>query len=64
MSHFLASDGSEYALRNCNDSNMVGITISNEVNVLDKNRNQPQKKGQDNLKCDMVSFRESSPVEF
>jgi len=26
----------EYALRNCSDSDMVGITISNEVNVQDK----------------------------
>jgi hypothetical protein len=29
-------DGSEYALRNCDDSDMVGITITNEVNVSDK----------------------------
>jgi hypothetical protein len=38
MSHFLASveDLFEYALRNCDDSNMVGITISNEVNMADK----------------------------
>jgi hypothetical protein len=38
MSHFLASvtDLFEYALRNCDDSDMVGITISNEVNVHDK----------------------------
>jgi len=38
MSHFLASvtDLFEYALRNCNDSDTVGITISNEVNVADK----------------------------
>jgi len=38
MSHFLASvsDLFEYALRNCDDSDMVGITISNEVNVADK----------------------------
>jgi len=38
MSHFLASvsDLFEYALQNCDDSNMVGITISNEVNVNDK----------------------------
>jgi len=35
MSHFLASvtDLFEYALRYCNDSDMVGITIRNEVNV-------------------------------
>jgi hypothetical protein len=34
MSHFLArvSDLFEYALRNCDDSDMVGITISNEEN--------------------------------
>ena len=38
MSHFLASvsDLFEYALQNCEDSDMVGITISNEVNVNDK----------------------------
>jgi len=38
MSHFLASvtDLFEYALRYCNDSEMVGITINNEVNVRDK----------------------------
>ena len=38
MSHFLASvsDLFEYALQNCDDSDMVGITISNEVNVADK----------------------------
>ena len=38
MSHFLASvsDLFEYALQNSDDSNMVGITISNEVNVNDK----------------------------
>jgi len=38
MSHFLASvfDLFEYALQNCDDSDMVGITISNEVNAADK----------------------------
>jgi hypothetical protein len=38
MSHFLASvtDLFEYALRNCDDSDMVGITIRNEINVHDK----------------------------
>jgi len=38
MSHFVASvtDLSEHALRNCDDSDMVGITITNEVNVSDK----------------------------
>jgi len=38
MSHFLASvtELFEYELRNCEDSGMVGITISNEVNVQDK----------------------------
>jgi hypothetical protein len=38
VSHFLASvsDLFEYALRNCDDSDMVGITISNEENVQDK----------------------------
>jgi hypothetical protein len=35
MSHFLASvsDLFEYALHNGDDSNMVGITISNKVNL-------------------------------
>jgi hypothetical protein len=35
ISNFIASvtDLLEYALRNCSDSDMVGITISNEVNV-------------------------------
>jgi len=38
LSHFMASvtDLFEYALRNCDDSDMVGITITNEVNVSDK----------------------------
>jgi len=38
MSHFMASvtDLFEYALRNCDDSDMVGITITNEVNVSDR----------------------------
>ena len=38
VSHFLSSvtDLFEYALRNRNDSDMVGITITNEVNVRDK----------------------------
>jgi hypothetical protein len=38
MSHFLASvsDLFEHALQNCDDSDMVGITISNEENVHDK----------------------------
>jgi hypothetical protein len=38
MSHFLASvtELFEYALQNCEDSDMVGIAISNEVNVQDK----------------------------
>jgi len=37
-SHFLTSvsDLFEYALQNCDDSDMVGITINNEVNVADK----------------------------
>jgi hypothetical protein len=36
--HFLdgMSDLFEYALRNCSESDMVGVTISNEVNVQDK----------------------------
>jgi hypothetical protein len=35
LSHFLASvsDLFGHALQNCNDSDMVGITISNEENV-------------------------------
>jgi hypothetical protein len=38
MSHFLAtvSDLFEHALQNCDDSDMVGITISNEDNVQDR----------------------------
>jgi hypothetical protein len=38
MSHFLASvpDLFKHVLQNCNDSDMVGITISNEENVQDK----------------------------
>jgi hypothetical protein len=38
MSHFLASvsDLFEHALQKCNDSDMVGITISIEENVQDK----------------------------
>jgi len=38
VSHFLDSvtDLFEYALRNHNDSDMVGITITNEINVRDK----------------------------
>jgi len=38
MSHFIASvsDLFDYALQNCDDSDMVGITISNGENVQDK----------------------------
>jgi len=38
MSHFLASvsDLFDYVLQNCDNSDMVRITISNEVNVADK----------------------------
>jgi len=38
ISHFLTSvsDLFEYALQNCDDSDMVGITISNEINMSDK----------------------------
>jgi hypothetical protein len=38
MSHFLASvsDLIEHALQNCDDSDMVGIAISNEENVQEK----------------------------
>jgi hypothetical protein len=38
VTHFLASvnDLFEYALRDCDDSDLVGITIHNEVNGQDK----------------------------
>jgi hypothetical protein len=38
VSHFQASvtDLFEYALRNCRDSDMVGLRIRNEVNMQDK----------------------------
>ena len=38
MTHFQASvtDLIEYALGNCSDSDMVGLTIRNEVKVQDK----------------------------
>jgi len=38
VTHFQASvnDLFDYALRDVNDSDMVGITIHNEVNLLDK----------------------------
>jgi hypothetical protein len=38
MTHFQAnvSDLFDYALRNCEDCDMVGITITNTVNVQDK----------------------------
>jgi hypothetical protein len=38
VSHFLASVNElfEYALRDCSDSNLVGIKIHNEVNAQDK----------------------------
>jgi hypothetical protein len=38
VTHFLdsMSDLFAYALRNCNESDMVGVTISNDVNVQDK----------------------------
>jgi len=37
MSHFLASvtELFEYAFRDCEDNDMIGVTISNEVNVQD-----------------------------
>ena len=40
MSHFVASVAElfEYALRDCEDSDIVGVRISNEVNVQDKGR--------------------------
>jgi len=38
MSHFLArvTELFEYALRDCEDNDMIGVTISNEVNVKDR----------------------------
>ena len=38
VSHFIASESSlcEYALQNCDDSDMVGISIRNELNMRDK----------------------------
>ena len=38
MTHFQASvtDLFEYALRNCGDSDMVGLSVRNEINMLDK----------------------------
>ena len=38
FSHFIASVSSlcEYALQNCDDSDMVGISMRNEVNMRDK----------------------------
>jgi hypothetical protein len=38
ITHFQSSvtDLFDYALRNCNDSDMVGLMIRNEVNMLDK----------------------------
>ena len=38
VSHFIASVSTlcEYALQNCVDSDMVGISIRNEVNMRDK----------------------------
>jgi len=65
MSHFLASvtELFEYALRDLEDSDMIGVTISNEVNVKDSYRDQLQKKGPDNGRCDLVGVREGRPVE-
>ena len=65
MSHFLDSvtELFEYALRDLEDSDMIGVTISNEVNVKDSYRDQLQKKGPDNGRCDLVGVREGSPVE-
>jgi len=65
MSQFLASvtDLFEYALRNCNDSDMAGIKLVTKLMCRTKYRYQLQKKGPDKLKCDMVSFRESGAVE-
>jgi hypothetical protein len=38
ISHFMASVTylCEYALRNCDDSDMVGVSVRNEVNMRDK----------------------------
>ena len=65
MSHFLDSvtELFEHALRDLEDSDMVGITISNEVEVKDSYRDQLQKKGSDNERCDLVGVREGGPVE-
>jgi arginyl-tRNA--protein-N-Asp/Glu arginylyltransferase len=49
MSHFLASGTElfEYALRDLEDSDMTGVTISNEVNVNDRAiGNSFRRKGQ------------------
>jgi len=65
MSHFLDSvtELFEHALRDLEDSDMVGITISNEVEVRQSYRDQLQKKGSDNGRCDLVGVREGGPVE-
>jgi len=38
VSHFIASVSNlcEHALRNCDDSDMIGVSIRNEVNMRDK----------------------------
>jgi hypothetical protein len=65
MSHILDSvkELFEHALRDLEDSDMVGITISNEVEVKDSYMDQLQKKGSDNGRCDLVGVREGGPVE-
>ena len=65
MSQFLdsVSELFEHSLRDLEDSDMVGITISNEVEVKDSCRDQLQKKGSDNGRCDLVGVREGRPIE-
>jgi hypothetical protein len=62
MSHFLASVGSEFTFQNCHDSDMVGITLSNEGNVQDKTIGISF-RGLYNPRCNMGSYRESSPIQ-
>jgi len=65
MSHFLASvtELFEYALRDHEDNNMIGVTISNEVKEGKSYRDQLQTKEPDNRRCDLVGLREGRPVE-
>jgi len=65
LSHFLDSvtEFFEHALRDLEDSDMVGITISNEAEVKDSYRDQLQKKGSQSGRCGLVGVREGGPVE-